>query len=203
MERERENRRRRRRSALFAPAFVRSSSFFSRWWWWCSGQFFLFLSVFFYCYIIKERRKKDRQFFEGRKDVLVGGTVRIEQRTSYVLFFFFLFFFFSTATSPPFFLRLCFFSDVHNGVYKTAMCIFPRFLPLILPSCSCRKKHWKMSCITNSIHRLFPARLCSIVRRRRRELLMNLPCYFCLQHSFFPLRTKTVDKRSKTKKDEK
>jgi hypothetical protein len=47
---------------------------------------FFFLSLYRY---ITKRKKKDRHFFEGRQDVLIGGTVRIEQRNGYVPFFFY------------------------------------------------------------------------------------------------------------------
>jgi hypothetical protein len=79
-------------------------------------------------------KEKDRHCFEGRQDVLVGSTVRIEQRNGYVSFFFSVL---QEKTSSNFFASFPFcFSysshHVHNGVYNASMCIFPRFPSAIL-----------------------------------------------------------------------
>ena len=94
-----------------------------------SSAFSLSLSVSF------RERGKDRHFFEGRHDVLVGSTRRIEQRNVNILFsqkkknllllLPFPFFFFSPSLPPS--------HHAHNRVYNSSMCIFPKIFLSLVP----------------------------------------------------------------------
>jgi len=154
------------------------SCWFSRWW--CSGQFFVFFSLSLSLH--NGEKEKDRHCFEGRQDVLVGSTVRIEQRNGYVSFFFSVL---QEKTSSNFFASFPFcFSysshHVHNGVYNASMCIFPRFPSAILFG----KKKWEGKNAEELYNTQtwidFFHRLCGCVCST-----VSLLCTLCLRHSFF------------------